>query len=116
MQLPPPNLNGDYRDSCAVCVRGTDTALAFTGEAEWLEAGLGVLGIPDDEAQHMIEAFFVEKGADPGMVLTGDHEMVVRVCAECVAKAPAQFPAPCIPAFGVPVIGQARTYDHRRVS
>lgn len=107
MEIPPPNLQGDYRDSCAVCLRGTDTGLAFTGEAEWLIAGLGALGIPDDQASAMGQEFFEEKGADPGMVLSGEHTMAVQVCAECVAKVEPSFPAPGIPAFGLPGIRQA---------
>ncbi len=105
-ELPPPNLQGDYRGSCVVCLRGTDTALSFTGEAEWLVAGLQGLGIPDDQALVMTEEFFAEKGADPGMVLDGDHTMPVRVCAECVAEAKPPFPAPGLPAFGVPNVRQ----------
>ena len=105
MDLPPPNLQGDYRGSCAVCLRRTDTALAFTGEAEWLVAGLRVLGVPDDQATRMVLKFFEEeKGADPGMVLGGEHTMAVRVCAECVAKAKQGFPAPGVPELGVPDI------------
>ena len=34
-----------------VCLRGTDTALALTGEAEFLMASLTALGVPDDEAE-----------------------------------------------------------------
>ena len=106
MSLPPSNLQGDYNGSCVVCLRGTDTALAFTGEAEWLVAGLVNLGIPDDPACLMVEEFFKEQGAKPGMVLDGEHTMPVQVCAECVSKSAADFPAPGIPAFGVPNIGQ----------
>lgn len=102
MKIPPPNLQGDYRGSCVVCLRGTDTAIAFTGEAEWLEAGLRVLGIPDGQARHTADQYWQERGADPGMVFDGEHTMTVKVCAECAARSGANFPAPGIPAFGVP--------------
>ena len=106
MSQPPPNLQGTYRGSCVACLQGTDTALAFTGEAEWLVAGLVMLGIPEDAASLMVEAFFKEQGAKPGMVLDGEWVMPVQVCAECVAKSAAPFPAPGIPSFGVPEIRQ----------
>lgn len=111
-ELPPPNLQGNYQGSCVVCLHGTDTALAFVGEAEWLVAGLDVLGIPDDEADIMVAEFFEGKGADPGKVLDGEHKMAVQVCAGCVAKAKPNFPAPGIPAFGVPDIRQI-PWSHR---
>lgn len=88
-----------------VCLRGTDTALAFRGEAEWLTAGLNVLGVPMDQAASTVETFFhLEMGAEPGKVLGGEHEIVVRVCADCVAKSGRKFPSPGLLAFGVPVI------------
>ena len=37
---PAPGLDGTHRDSCVVCLQGTDTGLSFTGPAEWAIAGL----------------------------------------------------------------------------
>jgi hypothetical protein len=38
--LPAPGLQGTYEGSCVICLQGCDTGLQFTGEAEWLVAGL----------------------------------------------------------------------------
>jgi hypothetical protein len=46
--MPVLNLQGDYRDSCVACLRGTDTGLAFYGEAEWVVAALMQFGIPTE--------------------------------------------------------------------
>lgn len=91
------NAFANYAGSCAVCLLGTDTALAFTGALEWKIAGLICMGIPDDEATIMVERW----GND-------DDPCVVKVCAECVGKAAAPFPAPalCIPGYPVPNIQQ----------
>lgn len=91
------NAFGQYAESCAVCLQGTDTALAFTGVMEWKIAGLTCLGIPDDVATIM-----VERWADD------DAPLVVKVCAECVKRGSAPFPAPalCIPGYPVPNIQQ----------
>src|SRR5918996_689446 len=53
--LPPPNLQGDYQDSCVVCLRGCDTALAFVGDRDWMAEGLVHLGVPFDQAAAMIQ-------------------------------------------------------------
>lgn len=84
MRLPQPNLQGDYEDSCAVCLRGTDTGLAFTGEAEWAIAGLYRLGIPQDQGAAMVEMF---TGCEPGRVPSGEITVAVRVCRACASKA-----------------------------
>ena len=62
-QHQPPGLDGTYTDSCVVCLQGCDTGLAFRGEAEWVLAGLHVLGIPDDEAEQMLTNV---TGCEPG--------------------------------------------------
>ena len=41
---------GNYAGSCVSCLSGTDTALAFEGEIEWLAAVLINLGVPHDQA------------------------------------------------------------------
>ena len=105
-ELPRPNLQGNYRGSCVVCMRGTDTALAFTGPAEWHLAGLVGLGVPEGEA----EATYRSGLRDSGWVGADDEVPSAsftrgfRVCAECVNNSRANFPAPGHPAFGVPNI------------
>ena len=107
MDAPPPNLQGNYSGSCVMCLRGTDTALAFTGEAEWLIAGLINLGLARDDANRTAFAMFEDMGCDPDMVPEGRQTFGVRVCAECVSKAPySGFPSPGVEAFGVPNIAQ----------
>jgi len=62
-----PGLDGSYRETCIVCLRGTDTGLAFEGEAEWLLAGLEQLGVPEDEAYATLLPEWTEKfGTKPG--------------------------------------------------
>lgn len=70
-------LDGTYRDSCVVCMRGTDTGLAFIGEAEWAVAGLTLLGVPENLALSILSA---ATGCDPGMVPEGEITIEVRVC------------------------------------
>ena len=53
--MPAPGIDGTYDGSCVACLRGTDTGLAFTGEAEWIIAGMMMLGIPEDQATIMVE-------------------------------------------------------------
>ena len=74
-------LQGDYRDSCSVCLRGTDTALAFAGSPDWVVAGMIVLGIPSDEATAMLSG-------TPGEVPNvASMKRAIRVCEECAARA-----------------------------
>ena len=82
LKVPPPGLDGTWRDSCVVCLQGTDTGLAFVGEAEWVIAGLTVLGIPEDQGTTMISEV---TGCAPGNVPLGEVTMHVRVCAKCAA-------------------------------
>jgi hypothetical protein len=86
-QWPPkPGLDGTYRDTCIVCMRATDTQLAFEGTAEWIMAGLMVLGIPKPEAARIASQ---TPGDDPEHLV-----MQMRVCGRCVARCPAPYPAP----------------------
>lgn len=80
-QHQPPGLDGTYTGSCAVCLQGCDTALAFRGEAEWALAGLRVLGVPGDEAEKILT---LVTGCEPGMVPNGELTVPVRVCETCV--------------------------------
>jgi hypothetical protein len=100
-----PGLQGDYSQSCCVCLRGTDTALAFQGEVEWLIAGLMSLGIPEQEAGAMVSRHF---GCPDGEVPCGCLTLPVRVCSECVSRANPSFPAPAVVMRDAqfPVIGQ----------
>jgi hypothetical protein len=47
------------------CGQGTDTAIAFAGEAEWHIAGLQVLGVPSADAPGVLTA---ATGCKPDMV------------------------------------------------
>lgn len=82
MRMPAPGLDGTYRGSCVVCLRGTDTGLAFVGEGEWAIAGLMRLGIPRGEASIMVSA---ATGCDPGKVPIEEVMLPVRVCRQCAA-------------------------------
>jgi hypothetical protein len=77
----PPGLDGTYTGACVVCLQGCDTALAFRGEAEWVIAGLRVLGLPGDEAEKTLTDI---TGCEPGMVPNGELTVPVRVCETCV--------------------------------
>jgi hypothetical protein len=79
--------------SCVVCGNGTDTALAVEGEAEWHIALLIELGVPEAEAPDVVSA---GTNSDPGKVPAGRFKAVYRVCAACVERAPADFPAPVL--------------------
>lgn len=108
--LPATGLNGDYRGACIACLQPTDTALAFKGDAEWLIAGLKFLSLPYNEAYEVYRLDQLEKGHDlhPGDVRDGTDSLIARVCAACVAKSRASFPAPALalPGQPVPVISQ----------
>lgn len=85
MTLPTPNLQGNYQDSCVVCLRGTDTGLAFTGPAEWSLAGMRVLGIPDDQAEILLAGV---TGMERGKVPVDDITVSLRCCAACTKDTP----------------------------
>ncbi len=103
-KLPKPGLDGSYSGSCVACLQGTDTALAFRGEPEWLIAGLTRLGIPDDQATVMVSQGL---GSPAGQVPdVNTVELAFRVCQKCVDGSP--FPAVGIPP-NVPVIEQPPT-------
>jgi len=85
--------------SCVACGRGTDTALAVEGEAEWHVAFLGVLGIPTDQA---VDLAALTTGSQLGFAILGTHSKLpdgrflkmYRVCVECVEKSGAHLPRP----------------------
>lgn len=99
-----------YSGTCIACMRPTDTGMAFRGVAEWLMAGLIVLGLPEDQAMEIYRQQQRERGIElaEGEAAGGINEMSIRVCAACVAKCPADFPPPvlAIPGAILPVVGQ----------
>lgn len=100
--IPRPGLSGDYRDSCVVCLKGTDTGLAFTGEAEWIAGALVYLGLPTDHAISMVS---MATGSDPGMAPVGRVTIGVRICATC-ASAPTKPMQVGLVALGLPTYSQ----------
>jgi hypothetical protein len=92
-------------ESCIACFKGdVPTVIAFEGEAEWILAGLCVLGLPEDQAyatlRHWLET---EQGwtGGAGTVPTGTLRFSCVCCAECAAPT---FPVG-LPEHA-PVIGQ----------
>jgi hypothetical protein len=83
-------------------MKGTDTGLAFKGEAEWAIAGLLRLGVPEDEASATVS---LGTDSDPGKVPPGVITVAFRVCKSCADQA------------GMPVglmaFGQLPTIAHR---
>lgn len=90
--------------SCVVCMRGTDTALAFQGSPEWCIGGLHALGLPVDEAVATFTNGYGEHVPE-WMIAT------YRVCAECVGNIDAEFPEPALilPGAEIPSITQKET-------
>ena len=84
--IPTPGLRGDYRGSCVVCMRSTDTAFGIRGEAEASIAALVVLGVNQEEAYEMLRAYWAEAEPDnplePGNVPGGVHDWAFRACRE----------------------------------
>jgi ferredoxin len=96
-------ISAAYANTCIVCLKPTDTAMAFRGEAEWLIAGLVTLGVPEDQAYGAYRQSENKGDADDledGEVRAGVHDMSVRVCAACVRACPAGFPAPALAVSG----------------
>jgi hypothetical protein len=78
-------------ESCIVCYRGdVMTGIAFRGEAEWVLAGLKVLGVPEEDVYPTLRVFLEEEGwtGAPDEVPSGQITVPVRVCADCAAKTP----------------------------
>lgn len=102
-------LQGDFRGTCVVCLRPTDTVLGFRGSAEWVIVGLQVLGVPEDQAYlTAFEAWQEEaKRAGAPLVLgdvpAGVVSMAVRVCRACVAKSEVTLPEPVLDLDGTAV-------------
>jgi hypothetical protein len=80
----PPGLQGTYEGACTICLQGCDTALVFGGQAEWIVAGLMMLGIRDyDEAVAMVSQ---ATGCDLGMVPNGTVQVRLQCCEACAAQ------------------------------
>lgn len=87
IDAPEPGIMGDYRESCVVCMQGTDTGLAVQGEAEVAQAVLQVMGVPSDQAATMAEDYFAEvHGCTDGKVPAGTITFPVRICKACAEK------------------------------
>ena len=80
MTMATGGIRGDFADSCTVCMKGTDTGLAFVGEAEWIMAGMVRMGIPIDQVPGTFGACV---GSAPGMVPVGRLTVTVRACVGC---------------------------------
>jgi len=107
------HLNGDLQDSCAICARGTDTGLGVRGNRRWLEVSLEMMGIEAQVAHTMVE-IGLDKGAitrtewrvpvpeDPSTPGEPWLDMLMRVCASCVASVPDEigFPQPGLVLMG----------------
>jgi hypothetical protein len=94
-----PELVG--KGTCAVCLRPTDTGLAFRGEAEWVIAGLMGLRVPQEQAEAMLSGF---TGCGPGMVPVGEVTVPVRVCRRCVESAAAEWGGRTLPVGVLPTV------------
>lgn len=83
-----------------MCLSGTDTGLAFVGEAEWAIAGMMRLGIPQEQASVMLSD---ATGCDPGKVPDGTITVPLRVCEGCAGEADLEVGliATGMPSYGV---------------
>jgi hypothetical protein len=104
LKLPRPGLQGDYQESCIICLHGCDTGLAIKGEAEWIIAGLTHLGIPSQA-----EAFEILRNDEdwaPGTVPDGILTVQIKLCESCAQKSDSKV-APFIPGESVPCYRQS---------
>ncbi len=77
---------GKFTNTCAGCLRPTDTGFGLVGEAEWLVAGLMQM-MPEGQAIAMVERLAQDEyGCDPGCVPPIDMEVIVRACAGCAGE------------------------------
>ncbi len=85
--IPNAGPTGDWRGSCVLCLKSTDTGMLLQGEAEWLVGAISQLGIPAEQAETMVTAFFANLRCDPDVVPVGRQEMLVSICSRCAAAA-----------------------------
>lgn len=72
---------GPFSGTCIVCLKPTDTAVAFLGPPEMAMGALMAMGVPEDQAVATIEA-----GMEPlDYVLRSP--IALRVCATCATRA-----------------------------
>jgi hypothetical protein len=86
---PRPGLQGNYRGSCVVCLRGTDTGFAVRGPAEAVIAALIVAGVRASEANETARAMWNEHELEvaAGNVPGGVQDAVIRLCKEDADRA-----------------------------
>ena len=77
MNVPPPNLKGNYEYSCMSCLQEADTGLILRGEPEWVASFLiAQLGIETDVATQIVEDYMV----DP-------DDITIPLCESCAEEA-----------------------------
>jgi hypothetical protein len=85
-RAPEPGLQGDYWDSCVICLRGTDTGVVMHGPAEFVVGGLMALGVPPDHATKTFQVAHYGADAIPGPDIVpgrrSPHRPVVPCCAD----------------------------------
>ena len=86
---PPPDLGNARLDTCVLCSRETDTGLSFSGDVEWVIAGLIVLGVREEQATLMVST---ATGTEAGMLPDGEIILPVRVCRRCAVSGGARLP------------------------
>jgi hypothetical protein len=88
-RFPRPGLQGDYRGSCVVCLRGTDTGFAVRGPAEAVVAAVIVAGVPESEAYETARAMWNEHGREvaEGDMPGGVQDAVITLCKDDADRA-----------------------------
>ena len=87
--MPPPRQGSARGDTCVLCLRETDTGLSFSGDAEWVIAGLIVLGVPEELATNMVSS---ATGDEAGLLPGGQITFPVRVCRRCAVAGGVRLP------------------------
>jgi len=74
-------------NSCICCYQGdTSTGVLFSGQAEYVIAGLAKLLDSVEEASATAGVGFEEQGFDSGKAPTGRVESFVRLCRDCARE------------------------------
>ena len=85
--LPPPNLQGNYEDTCVACYKGTDTGIALAGPIEELVAGLARLGVPPEFAFGGIREWVMSMiGKKAHLTEDGHLVLPIQVCSGCAER------------------------------
>lgn len=101
---PTPGFNGTYADTCAACLRPTDTALAFEGDGEFMIASLMQFEMSINDAASTLCA---ATGCDEGMVPVGTFTTILRICQKCANEAGFCSPALLFADAEIPLYTQA---------